>query len=597
MEGFFSMKILQNIRDVFVSSLPLLAMLVVVCVFVSPMENAGDYLKLFSGYALVVFGQALFLLGLDGSILPIGKMVGGSLIKLKKTAFIVLFGFVFGLLATVAEPALAVLATQTNIINPGINRLLFVWILGFGIGAATALALYRVIKDIDIKVTFAVLYILTFVLVFFVPNQFVALAFDGSGATTGDVSVPFILALGIGVSTTMSKSKTNDESFGIIGIASVGPIIAVFIYGLILGNGESRPYIPGAGQALGEIIMENLYGVTLAIVPIVVTFLAFQFFLIKLPQKQLGRLLLGSVVVFIGLLLFLVGIDYGFALAGKHIGEAFMDAARPDWFKWLLLLVAFVLGAAVTLTEPAVTVLGVQVEDITNGHIKKMGIRMTLAIGIGFAGTISLLKILTGIYILWFLVPLYVIALVMLPFTPKLFVGLAFDSGGVVGGAICSAFLTPLVLGTSMAMGQDILVDGFGMIAFISVTPLIAVQLLGMIYQRQIKKSEKSVEAQAGAQMVYVTVIGGRKKQHELVKSLNESGCTLLGVVYGKGFVKSNDFLAACGFVNEADKIVITALTNSGNVDTVFEMLNTKFDFDKPNTGIAFTVPVGNVTY
>jgi hypothetical protein len=591
------MKILRNLRDVFVSSLPLLAMIIVGCVFVSPMTEAGDYLKLFVGYALVVFGQAIFLVGLDGSILPIGKIVGGSLIKLKKTAFIVLFGFVFGLLATVAEPALAVLAAQAHIINESINRLLFVWILGFGIGIATALALYRVIKDINIKIIFAVLYILTFIIVFFVPNQFVALAFDGSGATTGDVSVPFILALGIGVSTTMSKSKTNDESFGIIGIASVGPIIAVFLYGLILGNGETRPYIPGAGHGIGEIIMENLYGVTLAIVPIVVTFLAFQFFLIKLPKKQLGKLLMGSVVGFIGLLIFLVGIDYGFALAGKHIGEAFMDAARSGWFKWLLLPVAFVLGLAITLSEPAVTVLGEQVEDITNGHIKKMVIRMTLAIGIGLAGTISLLKILVGINILVFLVPLYVIALVLLVFTPRLFVGLAFDSGGVTGGAITSAFLTPLVLGTSMAMGQDILVDGFGMIAFVSVTPLIAVQLLGILYQMQIKKGDKPVETQAEVRFVYLTVIDSRKRKQELVNSLDEAGCTLFDVVYGKGFVKSNDFLAAFGFVNEADKIIVTSLIDSGKVDDIFEMLNTKFDFDKPNTGIAFTVPVSNLTY
>jgi hypothetical protein len=470
-------------------------MLVVVCVFVSPMTESGDYSKLFLGYALVVFGQALFLLGLDGSILPIGKMVGGSLIKLKKTVFIVLFGFVFGLLATVAEPALAVLAEQVNIINNDINRTLFVWILGAGIGVAVALSLYRVIQDINIKVTFAVLYILTFVIVFFVPNQFVALAFDGSGATTGDVSVPFILALGIGVSLTMSKSKTNEESFGIIGIASVGPIIAVFIYGLILGNNPHiNDYVPDGGLQFGELVLENISNVTLAIVPIIVVFLAFQFFLIKLPKKELAKLLMGSLVVFIGLLIFLVGVQYGFALAGQHIGEAFMGEGHPDWFKWLLLLVAFILGAAVTLSEPAVTVLGEQVEDLTNGNIKKMVIRMTLAIGIGLAGTISLLKILTGIYILWFLVPLYVVALILLPFTPKLFVGLAFDSGGVTGGAITSAFLTPLVLGTSMALKQDILVDGFGMISFISVTPLIAVQLLGIIYQKQIKKGDRSAQ-------------------------------------------------------------------------------------------------------
>ncbi|MDR0854947.1 MAG: DUF1538 domain-containing protein [Christensenellaceae bacterium] len=476
-------------------------MIIIVCVFVSPMKTVEDYIKLLVGYVFVVIGQTLFLIGLDSSILPIGKMVGGSLIKLKKTALIVLFGFVFGLLATVAEPALAVLAGQVHIINNAINHTLFIWILGVGIGVAVALALFRVIKDINIKLCFAVLYILTFILVFFVPDQFRALAFDGSGATTGDVSVPFILALGMGVSTTMSKSRTNDESFGIIGIASVGPIIAVFIYGMILGNGNINPYTPGEGTGFGGIVLENLSNVALAIIPIIVIFFLFQLFLIKLPRRQLMRILFGSLVVFIGLLIFLVGIDYGFALAGKHIGEAFMEAERPDWFMWLLLPVGFILGFAITLSEPAVVVLGEQVEDITNGHIKKGVIRLTLAIGIGLAALLSVLKILTDVNILWFLIPLYAISLLLLIVTPKLFVGLAFDSGGVTGGAITSAFLTPLTLGISMSLNQDILVSGFGMIAFVSVMPLIAVQVLGIIYKIKLAKYETESVSQVQTEL------------------------------------------------------------------------------------------------
>ncbi len=493
-----------TLKEVFLSSLPLAIIIIIVCVFIAPLNNHSDYIKLIVGYVSVVVGQAVFLIGLNISILPIGMLVGGSLIKLKKAAFIIFFGLVFGLLATVAEPALTVLARQTNMVMPIINETIFIWIMGLGIGIMVGFSLYRIMKDLNIKIVFAVLYIITFIVLIFVPNEFVALAFDGSGATTGDISVPFILALGMGISVTMSKHKSNDDSFGIIGLASIGPILALSIYAIILNinyKGVLPPeqlYAPGTEITIREILSGNLVGVALALIPIIVIFLPFQFFLIKQPKKDFINILLGSIVVFIGLMIFLSGIDYGFAFAGKYIGEAFMDPSRPEWFKWLLLLIGYILGAAITLSEPAVTVLGEQLEEITNGHIKKLTIRMTLAIGIGFASLLAMVKILTEVNILWFLVPLYAIALIMMKFTPKLFVGLAFDSGGVSGGALTSAFLTPLTLGVAQAIaqkstsgGQSILVNGFGIIAFISVTPLIAVQFLGIVYDMALKKVDK----------------------------------------------------------------------------------------------------------
>jgi hypothetical protein len=493
-----------TLKEVFISSLPLAAIIIIVCGFIAPLNSMSDYIKLIVGYVSVVLGQTLFLDGLNVSILPIGKLVGGSLIKLKKSAFIIFFGLVFGLLATVAEPALTVLAKQTNMVMPIIHETVFIWIMGIGIGVMVGFSLFRIMKDLNIKVVFAVLYIITFIIIFIVPDEFVALAFDGSGATTGDISVPFILALGMGVSVTMSKHKSNDDTFGIIGLASVGPILTLAIYGLILNaryHGvlpAEHIYAPGTAVTLHEIITGNLSGVALALLPVIIVFLPFQFLLIKQPRKEFTTILLGTIVVFIGLLIFLSGIDYGFAFAGKYIGEVFLDASRPEWFKWLLLIIGYILGAAITLSEPAVTVLGEQLEEITNGHIKKMTIRMTLAIGIGFAALLAMVKILTEINILWFLVPLYAIALIMMLFTPKLFVGLAFDSGGVSGGALTSAFLTPLTLGVAQAVaatsdsgGQSILINGFGIIAFISVTPLIAVQFLGIVYDVAIKRADR----------------------------------------------------------------------------------------------------------
>jgi len=512
------MKTLRTLREVFISSLPLAAVIVVICCFIAPLENSGDYIKLAIGYAGVVVGQALFLVGLDVSILPIGKLVGSSLIRFKKPIFIIFFGVLFGLLATVAEPALAVLARQTHMIMSIVNETAFLWIMSSGIGVFVGFALWRILKNVNIKIVFAIFYGLIFVLVFFVPEQFIALAFDGSGATTGDISVPFILALGFGVSKTMSRSKTNDDTFGIIGIASIGPILALFIYGIIINfihGGDIPPagiYDPGAAEGLGAAVTGNLSGIALALFPVVLVFLPFQFFLVKLPRREFITMMFGTVTVYLGLLIFLSAIDFGFAFAGKYIGEVFLAASRPEWFKWLLLLVGFILGMSITLSEPAVVVLGEQLEELTSGHIKKTTIRITLAIGIGFASLIAMVKILTQINILWFLVPLYATALIMMKFTPKLFVSLAFDSGGVTGGALTSAFLTPLTLGAAQAVAemvgpgaQSVLTNGFGIIAFISVTPLIAVQTLGLIYDRQLKSMQAKMEADALAELADLT--------------------------------------------------------------------------------------------
>lgn len=492
-------KFLQTVKETFLSSLPL-AVIIVICLLIAPLKSSADYFKIIVGYVCVVFGQSMFLVGLETSILPIGRMVGGSFAKYNKLIFILSFGFVFGLLATVAEPALAVLAKQITTIMPLVNSTLFIWITGTGIGIGVALALWRIVKNINIKWIFAVLYIAVFALVIFSPPEFIALAFDGSGATTGDVSVPFILALGLGISATVSKSKTNGDSLGIIGIASGGPIIAVLLYGIIIKavNGTLPPeqtYDMSSTRGLGQIIFGNITDVALAVLPIVIISIPFLIFLLKLPKRTFLKLIFGVIPVYLGLLIFLSGIDFGFGFVGQYIGQMFFEGSRPEWFKWLLLAVGFILGAAITVSEPAVTVLGVQIEELTNGHIKKMTITVTLALGIGVASLLSILKILTEINILWFLAPLYAISLIMMVFTPKLFVGLAFDSGGVTGGALTSAFLTPLTLSIASTVAAEngsamsILTNGFGIISFISVTPLIAIQALGIIYNLRVKRA------------------------------------------------------------------------------------------------------------
>ena len=491
---------LRILKETFITSLPLAIIIIVVCVFIAPFDDMFDYVRLSVGYAGVVIGQSMFLIGLESSVLPIGREIGQALVKLKRMAFIIFFGVLFGFFATVAEPAMWVLSRQTNMIVNAVHVTIFVTVMAAGIGIFVGFALYRLIKDISIKVVFGVLYALTFLMVVFVPDQFIALAFDGSGVTTGDISVPFVLALGLGVSASLKRSG-KDDSFGIIGIASVGPIITIFLYGIVLriihgGMPAESVYNPGAIEYTAlQVLWSSLTDTAVALLPLLFSFLPFQFLLIKLNKKDFRKIMLGMIPVFLGLLIFLFSIDFGFAFAGQYIGQVFMDPERSEIFRWLILGVGFILGLAITLTEPAVTVLGDQLQDMIG--IKKMATRLALAISMGLSASFAIVKIILEINILWFLIPLYLIAVIMMKFSSKMFVGLAFDSGGVVGGALSSAVLIPLTLGIAQAVAtaaednaQSILTNGFGILAFISVTPLIAIQVMGMIYAKNHKQIE-----------------------------------------------------------------------------------------------------------
>jgi len=495
----FRNKTLQILWETFIASLPLAVVIAVVTVFIAPFDNKFYYIRLLIGYIGVVVGQAFFLVGLEYSIFPMGERMGASLVKIKHLSVILLFGLLFGVLAEVAEPGLAVFARQTHLLIPVIDETLFRWVLAFGIGIFVAIALLRIVKEISIKWVLGVLYALLLMLAFIVPPEFIALAFDGSGSTTGDVSVPVILALGMGVSLSLSKRKTNDNVFGIVGIASVGPILAVFVYGLILQgvHGDISHYVTdynpmSESASVLTVLRDNIWYVFMAILPIFAFFILFQYWKIRMPGRDLRRVLLGIIPVFIGLLIFLAGIDFGFAFAGKYIGDIFVDPSRAGWFQWVLLPVAFILGAAITLSEPAVKVLSAKLEEVTERKFRSRSIRWTLALSIGVATLLSVVKILTEIHILWFLMPMYACALVLMMFSTRFFVGLAFDSGGATSGALTSALLTPMALGIAQAVArgagahaQSVLINGFGIIAFMSVTPLIAVQILGLMAKRK----------------------------------------------------------------------------------------------------------------
>jgi hypothetical protein len=500
------MTLFKNLKEVTLQSLPLSALLFFVLIFIKPMEMP-ELISLIVGYILVILGQALFLLGIEFSILPMGELVGSNLYKLKKVFLMILFGLIFGIISSIAEPALRVIAQQLHLINKTIDVSLSIWICSFGVGAGVALSMYKTVKRISMKWILTISYAITFVLCLLTPNQFIGISFDISGATTGDLSTPFILTLGVGIARTISAKHKSEDQFGIIGIASVTPLIAYLIFGMIKGNTNPAELavISDNSATFYSIIAGNLSDVFLAITPVVATFMLYNIFYIKLSRKKVLKLLLFSGVVYLGLVIFLSGVDYGFTLAGKHIGQAFISdktiffgwiSVSASWFKWFLLPLTFALCFFITLCEPSIMVLVKQVEEMTNRLISAKILKYFLAAGIGLAGFLSVLNILIDIDIRWFLLPLYFITLVLTVFTPNLFVGVAYDSGGVTGGAITSAFLVPLCLNVS-SIGSNgdnaeyMLINGFGMIGYISVTPIILVLILGLIYHAKEKKAFK----------------------------------------------------------------------------------------------------------
>ncbi len=448
-------------------------------------------LRFVIGAICITLGLAIFLLGVDIGVQPIGTLMGSSLTRKKSLWMIIIFGFILGFFINVAEPDLLVLARQVDRVTSGVlSQVSVVVVVSIGIGLLVAVGLTRIVFKIPLHKLLTLLYGIIFLLVLLAPGEFLGIAFDSGGATTGSMTVPFILALGIGVSSTQGGKASEEDSFGLVGVASTGPMIAVLMMSLLSGIKSLTGSLPYEAANTSGVIIHFLkeipimaYEVVMAMVPLLVLFLIFQVLFFKLSKKQLAKILKGLVYTFIGFVLFLTGVNAGFMEAGSAIGHALASLSND----WIVVLVGFILGFAVILAEPAVYVLNEQIREVTSGHIRKKAILYTLSIGVAIAVSLSMVRILVPSIKLWhFLIPGYLIAIVLTYFTPKLFVGIAFDSGGVASGPMTATFILAFAQGVADAIeGADVLMDAFGVIAMVALTPLIAIQILGIIYERK----------------------------------------------------------------------------------------------------------------
>jgi len=486
----------SKLKEVFLAVFPITA-LVVLLNFIFTSLDTTLLARFLIGAVFIVFGLSIFLFGVDLSISPIGNAMGSMIVKYNKLWIIILGALILGFIISIAEPDLHILAGQVDSATGGaISKMSLVIVVSVGISFMIALGFLRIVYNLPLYIILSVLYFIILVLSIMTSSEFLAISFDASGATTGAVTVPFILALAMGIATMKKNSKASEkDSFGLVGIASAGAIIAVLIMSII-SQGSVVAAKFGIQKITTGSIMEPFINklplliqeVFLALLPIVIIFLILQKFSLKLSKRVMRRILFGLMFTFVGMVLFLAGVNAGFMDAGRAVGYALASVNKIS-----IVIIGLVLGFLTILAEPAVYVLTHQIEDVTSGYVKRKIVLFTLAIGVGVAVALSMMRIIIPKFQLWHcLLPGYVIAIALMYFSPKLFVGIAFDSGGVASGPMTATFILAFAQGAAEAtQGANVLVDAFGMIALVAMMPLISLQILGLIFKIKSRKGER----------------------------------------------------------------------------------------------------------
>lgn len=480
-------KLLESLR----STLPIIVIVTLLCLTIAPLQ-ADLLLSFLLGSVLLIVGMGLFSLGAEISMTPIGSKIGTSLTRSRNLPLILSVSFLLGFAVTVAEPDLQVLAETV----PHIDKTVLLIAVGVGVGFFLSLCMLRILTGMRLRWLLIGSYALVFLLAAFADKSFLSVAFDSGGVTTGPMTVPFILAMGVGVSNTRSDDHAESDSFGLVALSSIGPILAVLILGFFYRSGDATPelntvtypstvaigaaYLRGIPMYLGEM--------ALSLAPIIVIFFLFQVFSLRLSRHNLAKILTGIVYTYVGLVLFLTGVNVGFSALGAVLGQQLAGS----WTKWLMIPLCALLGWFIISAEPAVAVLEKQIEEVSAGAIPGKTIKRSLSIAIAAAMALAMLRVLTGISILWFLIPGYTIALLLSFFVPDIYTAIAFDSGGVASGPMTATFMLQFMIGASSALGGSVLQDAFGVVAMVAMMPLISIQAVGFYYELRNRRAEKA---------------------------------------------------------------------------------------------------------
>lgn len=470
----------EKLRESVASVVPIALIVAVLCFFFVPIES-GLMLSFLIGALMVIVGMAMFTIGADVSMTQIGAHIGGALTRSRRLRLIVLLSFLLGMMITVSEPDLQVLAKNV----PSIDGTVLIVTVAAGVGIFLVISMLRIFFSISLKWLFIVFYAVLFVLAAFADRNFLSVAFDSGGVTTGPMTVPFIISLGVGIAATRSDKKAKDDSFGLVALCSIGPILAVLILGCIY-----------RGEAADSSFTVNTYGNTVelgwkylrevptymkevaaALLPIVVFFLIFQVVSLRIKKRHFLGIMIGLLFTYSGLILFMTGVNVGFLPLGYALGSEIVNSG----LKYLLIPLAVLMGWFIIRAEPAVHVLNKQVEELSAGAVSAKAMGLSLSIAVAAAMGLSMVRVLTGMSVMWLLIPGYAIALTLSFFVPQTFTAIAFDSGGVASGPMTATFMFPFAMGACAALGGNVMTDAFGLVALVAMMPLITVQIMGAI--------------------------------------------------------------------------------------------------------------------
>ncbi len=485
--GRINQKLKEKILESLSSVLPITAIVLALSLTVIPVP-IGTLLLFLAGAVLLILGMGLFSLGAEMAMMPMGEALGARLTRTRRIGLVVVVFFAMGVIVTIAEPDLAVLARQV----PAIPDSVLIFTVAAGVGFFLVLAMLRTLFKVKLGHLLIFFYALVFGVALFAPKSFLAVAFDSGGVTTGPITVPFIMALGIGMASTRGDSTSQEDSFGMVALSSVGPILMVLILGICY-NPSSAEYVAVTapevhtsvelGRSFAQGAPHHAKEVLSAIFPMGVVLALLQLCTRAFGKRQLIKVLVGLGYTLLGLIMFLTGVNIGFMPAGHFLGSALALSPAP----WSLILLGMVIGWYIVAAEPAVHVLNRQVEEITSGAVSQQAMQRSLSLGVAVSIGLSMARILWGIPLFWFVLPGYALALGLSLVVPPIFTGIAFDSGGVASGPMTATFLLPFAMGACEALGGDILSDAFGIVALVAMTPLVTIQLLGLWSQMRAK--------------------------------------------------------------------------------------------------------------
>lgn len=487
----------EKLKEALTAVSPTIGIVLLLSFTIAPIPPSILLLLLF-GAVLLIIGMMFFTLGAELAMTPVGEKIGTRIANSRNLGIVLLLCFLLGFIITISEPDLQVLAEQV----PSVPNAVLILAVAVGVGFFLMIAMLRMLFSKTLRSLLILFYFLVFVLAFFVQDDFLAVAFDSGGVTTGPMTVPFIMALGVGFAAVRSDKHAEDDSFGLVSLCSIGPILAVLLLGLLY-HPESTGY---AGSEIPVIrdsvelwryfaagLPKYIEEIAVSLLPIILFFAVFQMISLKMRGRPLKKIVIGMVYTYVGLVLFLTGVNVGFMPAGNYLGAMIAGLS----YRWVLIPIGMVIGYFIVKAEPAVYVLKEQVEEITSGAISGEAMGLSLSLGVSISIGLAMIRVLTGISIFWFILPGYLIALALSFFVPKIFTAIAFDSGGVASGPMTATFLLPFAMGACEAVGGNIVQDAFGVVAMVAMTPLITIQIMGAVYKYRFAhaRAEEALEA------------------------------------------------------------------------------------------------------